>query len=373
MQISRRRFFQTSAIAAAAVAAPRELFSEVFQEPSRASRPGGPVLLNGNENPYGPWPSLKSSMLSGWALAHRYPDAPRDAFVDKVAALHRVKAEQIVTGCGSGEILLVCADIFTSADIPLVAASPTFEAIIRHTQVRGREIKRVPLTSDFAHDLDAMAEAVKGRPALLYICNPNNPTASLTPRKAIEAVLPKLHPKSVVLIDEAYHHFALSSPDYTSFLDQPVADDRIIVARTFSKIYGLAGLRIGYAVGSPTLMSRMARYALPENINMVAAHCGVAALNDDSGLASAIKRNAADRDEFLRQAKQRNVAYIPSTGNFVMIDTRRPVRQVIQHFRQKNVLIGRPFPPLDTHARISLGTPDEMKAFWTVWDQMGKA
>lgn len=370
MQISRRRFFQTSAIAAAAVAAPRELFSEVFQEPSRASRPGGPILLNGNENPYGPWPSLMSSMQSGLALAHRYPDDQRDAFIAKIAELHRVKREQIVPGCGSGEILQLCAELFTSPAIPLVTASPTFEAIARHTQVRGREIKTVRLTADFAHDLDGMAAAVKGQRALFYICNPNNPTASLTPRKAIEAVLPKLHPKAMVLIDEAYHHFALSSPDYTSFLDQPIADDRIIVARTFSKIYGLAGLRMGYAVGAPTVIDRMRRYALPENINIVAATCGVAALNDVAGLAAAIQRNAVDRDEFLRQARQRNVNLIPSFGNFVMIDARRPIRQVIQHFRQNNVHIGRPFPPLDTHARISLGTSAEMKAFWTVWNQM---
>ncbi|MEO5936751.1 MAG: aminotransferase class I/II-fold pyridoxal phosphate-dependent enzyme [Terriglobales bacterium] len=371
MQLSRRRFFQTSAIAsAAALATPSDLFAEIFAEPQRTSQPGGPILLNGNENPYGPWASLMRSMQGGLMLAHRYPDANVEAFVAKIAELHRVKPEQIVTGCGSGEILQVCAALFTAADMPLVTAAPTFEAIARHTRVRGREIKTVPLTSDYAHDLDGMAAAVAGRPALLYICNPNNPTASLTPRKAIEAVLGKLHPKSFVLVDEAYHHFALSSPDYTSFLDKPVDDDRVIVARTFSKIYGLAGLRMGYAVGASAVMKKMGQHSLPENINTVAAECGVAALSDASGLAAAIKRNAADRDEFLRQARQRNVKLIPSFGNFVMIDTGKPIRQVITHFRQNNVHIGRPFPPYDTHARISLGKPEEMTAFWKVWDRM---
>jgi histidinol-phosphate/aromatic aminotransferase/cobyric acid decarboxylase-like protein len=215
-----------------------------------------------------------------------------------------------------------------------------------------------------------MADALKGQAGLVYICNPNNPTASITPRKAIEAFLAQVGPQTTVLIDEAYHHFALSSPDYVSFLDQPVPDKRVIVARTFSKIYGLAGIRLGYVVGDPAVIERMRQYALPDGVNNVAAHCGVAALNDASGLASAIKRNEADRSEFVRQAQLRKVNFIPSQGNFVMIDTGKPIRSVIDHFKKNGVAIGRPFPPLDTHARISLGTPNEMKTFWNVWDKL---
>ncbi|HUR37426.1 MAG TPA: aminotransferase class I/II-fold pyridoxal phosphate-dependent enzyme [Terriglobales bacterium] len=376
MQLSRRRFFQTSAIAtAAALATPRELFAfeSTYREPQRTPQPGGPVLLNSNENPYGPWPNLTRAMQQALSLAHRYPDNSIDGFVDTVASFHRVKPEQVILGCGSGEILRLCAEIFTAPDIPVVTAAPTFEALGRHTQVRKREVKKVPLTSTYAHDLDRMADAIAGRPALFYICNPNNPTASLTPRKAIEDVLPKLHPQSVILIDEAYHHFALSSPDYVSFLDKPVHDGRIIVARTFSKIFGLAGMRMGYAIAEFALAARMAPYALPDNLNIVAAEVGVTALGDAAGLASAIKRNADDRDEFLRQARQRRIKCIPSAGNFVMIDTGKPIRQVIGHFRQRNILIGRPFPPYDTHARISLGKPEEMLAFWKTWDSFATA
>jgi histidinol-phosphate aminotransferase len=369
MPLSRRRFFQTSFVAtAAALTAPPELL--IFAEPRRAPRPGGPILLNSNENAYGPWPSVSKLMLDAVPLANRYPDASVERFVEQIADLHRVKREQVVLGCGSSEILRICAEIFTSADVPLVTALPTFEAIFRHTRVRNREAKQIPLTSDFAHDLDRMADAVQGHPALVYICNPNNPTASLTPRTAIEGLLPKLHPKSVILIDEAYHHFALSSPDYTSFLDKPVDDERIIVARTFSKVFGLAGMRMGYAVAAPATASRMAAFALPDNLNTIGAEIGGNALRDVDGLATAIKRNAVDRDAFIQQAKQRNLKTIPSFGNFAMIDTGRPIQDVIAHFRQNNIAIGRPFPPFETYARISLGKPAEMAAFWRAWDGM---
>ena len=371
MELSRRRFFQTSAVATAvALAAPHELLGATFAEPQRVARPGGMILLNSNENPYGAWPSLMAAMTEDLNVANRYPDSQYDRLVQRVAALHRVKEEQVIMGCGSGEILRICAECFTGPRAALVTASPTFEALGHHTRIREHEVRTVRLNSRFEHDLEQMADTSKGPIGLVYICNPNNPTASITPRKAIEAILPRLSKDTIVLIDEAYHHFALSSPDYVSFLDQPVADDRIIVARTFSKIYGLAGMRVGYAIAALPVAHKMAPFALPDGVNVIAAQVAVSALDDAKGLAFAIKRNEADRDEFLRQVKQRNIQSIPSQGNFVMIDTGKPIREVIGYFRKHNIAIGRPFPPYDTHARISLGKPEEMKTLWTAWDQM---
>ncbi|HUS19714.1 MAG TPA: aminotransferase class I/II-fold pyridoxal phosphate-dependent enzyme [Terriglobales bacterium] len=372
MHLSRRRFFQSSfAATAAALAAPRELLA--FTEPQRTPQPGGAILLNGNENAYGAWPSLIESMKDALSLAHRYPDNAYDPLTQRIAALHRVLPEQVILGCGSGEILRICAEAFTTPELGLVTAAPTFEALGHHVRSRGHRVTQVRLNADHQHDVAKMTEAASGQTGLIYICNPNNPTASITPRSAIESLISGLKGKELVLIDEAYHHFALSSPEYVSFLDKPFASDRVIVARTFSKIYGLAGVRIGYAVASRDIAARMQRFALPDSLNVVGARTATAALADTDGLAFAIKRNAADRDEFLRQAKQRNIQTIPSQGNFVMVDTGRPVRQAIAHFRQNNILIGRPFPPYETHARISLGKPDEMVAFWKVWDKLGTA
>lgn len=371
MDVSRRRFFQTSFVAtAAAIAMPQELLALPFKEPQRTPKPGGPILLNSNENPYGAWPTLMSAMTEYLNVANRYPDSEYDRLIQRVAALHRVKEEQVILGCGSGEILRICAECFTGPRAALVTASPTFEALGHHTRNRGHEVRTIRLNNRFEHDLEQMADTSKGPIGLLYICNPNNPTASITPRKAIEAILPKLSKDTIVLIDEAYHHFALSSPDYISFLDQPVADDRIIVARTFSKIYGLAGIRVGYAVAAVPVARKMAPFALPDGVNIVAAQVAVNALDDAKGLAFAIKRNESDRDEFMRQVKQRKISFIPSQGNFVMIDTGKPIREVISYFRKNNIAIGRPFPPYDTHARISLGKPEEMKALWSAWDKM---
>jgi len=207
----------------------------------------------------------------------------------------------------------------------------------------------------------------------VYICNPNNPTASLTPRQDIEAFLAKLPAGVHVLIDEAYHHFATGAPEYVSFLDQPVDDARVIVARTFSKVYGLAGLRLGYAVAQEPAIEQLKRHKLWNGANGVVSGCGVAALDDRAGMEALAARIGRDRAEFVRQAEKRQLATVPSHANFVMLDTRRPVRNVIRHFQSHNILVGRPFPQMETHARISLGKPAEMEAFWKVWDQMPAA
>jgi histidinol-phosphate aminotransferase len=307
-------------------------------------------------------------MKDAMAEAHRYPQG--DALRARLAELHRVKPEQVVLGCGSGEILRICTEAFTGSEMGLAIASPTYEAPGRHAARLGRRVQAVPLNSKYEHDLERMADTSRGQNGLIFVCNPNNPTASLTPRKAIEGMIRGLKGKEKVLVDEAYHHFALNSPDYVSFLDQPIQDDRVIVARTFSKIYGAAGIRIGYAVASVDAARRMREYAIPYGASVIALATALAGLNDTAGLAAAMKRNAADLAEFLRQAEQRNVKTIPAYGNFAMIDTGRPIRDVISYFRQKNIAIGRPFPPYETHARISFGKPAEMSAFWSAWDRM---
>lgn len=368
MQLSRRRFFQTSAIAAAAtLAAPEELFGAF--EPQRSNpKMDGVILLNSNENAYGPLPSMLTAMKDATAQAHRYPNG--QALIARLAELHKVRPEQIVLGCGSGEILRMCVEAFTGPEAGVVIASPTYEAVGRHARLRGRRVAAVPLNQRYEHELDKMAEAAAAQTGLVFICNPNNPTASLTPRKAIENFIAGLKDRQTVLVDEAYHEFALGSPDYASFLEKPTNSDRVVVARTFSKIYGSAGIRVGYAVGPVDAIRRMREFALPYGASVIAVAAALAGLNDLTGLNAAIKRNEADRSEFLRQARQRNVSVIPSWGNFAMVDTGRPIREAIDYFARHKIAIGRPFPPYETHARISFGRPEEMQAFWQAWDGM---
>lgn len=368
--LSRRSFFKTAGMGAAVAATanfPAELLA--WAEPQRAPRPGGPILLNSNENAYGPFPSVLA-MKNPFLDANRYPDHAADALKDRLAALHKVKSDQVLLGAGSTEILRVAACAFTGPGKKLVMASPTFEAIGFYGKAVRADVVSVPLATTYAHQLTQMAEAIGKNGGLIYICNPNNPTASLTPRRSLENFIRDLPPNTYVLMDEAYHDFVPVSADYISFLQTPVDMDRVIVARTFSKIYGMAGLRLGYGVASAKTIQLMSPHKLEDSTNILALRAALTSLDHDDEHKIAVERNANDREEFLRQAATRKLHAIPSWTNFAMINTNRPVHTVIDYFRSNNIRIGRPFPPMDTFARISLGKPDEMKAFWQAWDKM---
>ncbi len=369
MPLSRRHFLGTVGAAAATAALVRFPFAEDMGFAQEAPRPVAterPVLLNANENPYGPAQSVRQAAVAALTRAQRYPDREAGLLADRVAAYHKVPVEQVVLGCGSTEILKLAANAFVTPSRRLVIASPTFEAMGAYADSTG-PVTAVPLTADYAHDLDRMLRSASSGTGVVYICNPNNPTGTLTPRSDIEQFLRKLPANVVVVLDEAYHHFAAGQSGYASFLDQPVDDPRLIVARTFSKVYGMAGLRLGYGITSKKVADAMRRWLLQDNVNMISARCGVAALDDPEAVPNGVRRITADREEFLRQAQARGLKTIPSCTNFVMMDSRRPAEQVIKHFRENGILIGRNFH-MNSYVRISLGLPAEMALFWKVWD-----
>jgi histidinol-phosphate aminotransferase len=203
---------------------------------------------------------------------------------------------------------------------------------------------------------------------LVYICNPNNPTGTLTSRRDLEAFIRQLRDTTSVLIDEAYHHYVGASSDHASFVDRPIDDDRVIVSRTFSTIFGLAGLRVGYAVASPQTARLLRACALSENVNIVAARGALAALEDTEHVRQSVERNSDDHQEFVNHCHARMLKPIDSVANFVMMNAGAPAGGVIEHFRKYNVVIAPPVPGFDTHIRLSLGTPPEMAEFWRAWD-----
>ena len=328
----------------------------------------GAIRLNGNENAYGPLPSAMKAMQRALLEGNRYPFGRYEPLAENVAKRHGVKPEQVVMGAGSTEHLLMSARAFCGGGKNVVVADPTFESIAEFVKAQGGEVRKVPMTSSFAHDLDGMLQRVDSNTGLVYICNPNNPTASITPAKDIETFLSKLPANATALIDEAYFHFADGMPDFRSFMDH--AGDRVVVMRTFSKIYGMAGIRLGYAVTSEATAKRMNAFQLPISVSMIAAEGGLASLASDDEMRMAAQRNAADRAEFTKQAAARNIELIPSCANFFMLKTGRPAKDVIGGFQQQKVLIGRPFPPMLDYVRVSLGLPEENKTFWQTWDQM---
>ena len=328
-----------------------------------------PIRLSRNENAYGPSARVTAAMQEAAVhTANRYPDTEAEALRIQIAGFHRVAPEQVVLGCGSSEIMRMAADAFAGQGKKLVLARPTFDLIARFTEKAGAEVITVELSKDYSHDLDRMLARIDAAAGLVYICNPNNPTGTLTRRQDIEAFVRSLPPATYILIDEAYHHYVTPSPDYASFIDRPIDDDRIIVTRSFSNVYGLAGLRIGYAVAAPATARLLESYRLPDEMNIIAAKAAITALGDTEHVAESVKRNADDRQEFFNQANARMVRCIDSHANFVMINTGRPAVEVIEHFTKNNIALGPPIPSFDDHSRVSLGTPEDMFEFWRVWD-----
>lgn len=376
MATSRRDFLRTLGIGTAAGAALQFPLAGVSAastgifEPARTSQASGPILLNSNENVYGPSKKVAAALLPPLARANRYPFLETDQLQEQIAAFHHVKPDQVLLGCGSSDILRVTASTFLGNGRQMVQATPTFEALAFNAQATGAEVVSVPLAHNFAHDLDGMLGRVGNSTTLVHICNPNNPTGSITPRRDIETFISKLPATCYALIDEAYHHYAGQSSMYASFLDHPIDDERVVVARTFSKVYGMAGLRLGYAVGSLATIKRMGVQAAFDNLNIIVIPAAMAALEDQASVTDFVKRNADDRQEFFNQAMARMLKPIDSHTNFVMMDTHHPVDETIEHFRKNNILIGRKFPAMPTHVRISLGTPSQMRAFWRTWDTL---
>lgn len=374
MMTSRRGFLRSlgagAAIGVAAQPALPGLSRAAIFEPIPPTQDNGLIRLNNNENAYGPSKKVADAIQSSIGSVNRYPLIEYESLIERIADVHRVKAEQVLLGCGSTEILRMAAFAFLGSGKQLMQASPTFEAIENYARAASSEVISVRLTPRFSHDLDGMQARVTASTTLVYVCNPNNPTASLTPRKDLDTFIGKLPASTFVLIDEAYHHYAGRSEMYASFLDRPVDDERVIVTRTFSIVYGLAGLRLGYAVASPPAVQKMRQFSTQVSVNTVVARAASTALDDLDGVSEFVRRNADDRQEFFNQALARSLKPIDSHANFVMMNTFHPAGEVIEDFRKNNILIGRSFPAMGTYIRISLGRPEDMRRFWQAWDRL---
>ncbi|MEP6936487.1 MAG: aminotransferase class I/II-fold pyridoxal phosphate-dependent enzyme [Chthoniobacterales bacterium] len=376
ISISRRRFARLLGTgAAAAMARPVLSFAgEPLAAPAtRSLATAGVVRLSSNENPYGPSPRALKAMNDAFSLAWRYPDEHVDLLLDSLAKLNGVKRDQILLGDGSGEILRLCAEAFTgplangkngsgpAGRGTLVAADPTFEAILNHARVNGAEVVKVPLTGPgFGHDLPKMAAAA--REGLVYICNPNNPTASITPKNDLREFIAKTPRQTTILVDEAYYHYA-DSPDYESVI--PLIKDypNLIVSRTFSKIYGMAGLRCGYCLAQPEMIERLRPHQPWDSVNCMALAAAIASLDDPDQVANGRRLNSETKAFVAGELNAMGYRLIPSQANFVMIDLKRPVLPLIEALKQRNVQVGRLFPALPSHLRVTIGKKAEMGAF----------
>lgn len=376
MSISRRKLLGklgAAAVASAGINAlsePARAAQMTMPMPPHQDRADGPIFLNRNENAYGPSEQVVLAMQKSLTSAHRFPRNASEDLASRIAAFHKVKAPQIVVGCGSTEIFKSAVDAYLGPGKTLILSSPTFDVIGTYASATGAKVVTVPLSRFWSNDLDGMLGHVDASTGLIYICNPNNPTAILNPRSDLEGFIGKLPGNVRVIIDEAYHHYAGNSSSYASFIDRPMDDERVIVTRTFSKIHALAGLRVGYAVAGAQTSRELCTHSFQDNLNVVAAAAASAALDDTQSVQASIQRNADDRQEFLNQAYARMMRPLDSHTNFVMFKTVRTTDELIDHFKQNNILIGPRYPSMEGYIRVSVGLPDEMKEFWRVWDLM---
>jgi len=369
ISISRRDFARLlGAGAAAALVRPQVSFAKPTQSVTTALGEGGIVRLSANENPYGPSPKALQAMTDSFPMACRYPDEHNNVLIDKLAKLNGVNRGEILLGDGSSEILKLCAETFTGKHgSSLVAADPTFEAILEQAKTNGAEVIKVPLTSTYAHDLPKMLSSAKG--GLIYVCNPNNPTASITPKNELRDFIAKRPPETMVLVDEAYFHFA-DSPDYESVI--PLVKDypNLLVARTFSKVYGMAGLRCGYCVAQKQTIDRMRARQMWDSVNIMALTAANASLDDPDHVTNRQRLNMEEKTFTVGELKKLGYPTIPSQANFIMIDCKRPVVPLIEAMKQRKVHVGRLFPALPNHMRLTIGKKTEMESFVSAFKQV---
>ena len=323
----------------------------------------GYAKLANNENPYGPPESVMKAMTHAMKYSNRYgyPDA---GIVDEIAKHHGVKPENILLAAGSGEILDVASTTFLQDDRMLVGADPSYNIFYSHATALKADIIKIPLLPDFRQDIPGMMHATRVNArdvGLVYLCNPNNPTGRLITKDEVKQFLDGVPEDVPVLIDEAYHHF-VDDPSYATSVPYVLEGRQVIVARTFSKIAALAGMRLGYALAPKGLIQRMRPYSTG-SINAIVKYGGVAALRDTESQAWVKKTTITLREKTIKDLAALGYQSIPSDTNFFMVNLKRPIVPVIDEFKKKGVLVGRPFPPLNEHLRVSIGTPEEMNRF----------
>ncbi|HEX4542538.1 MAG TPA: pyridoxal phosphate-dependent aminotransferase [Candidatus Acidoferrum sp.] len=362
---SRRTFLQWSAMGAAAAAASA---FHIVNEPMLAAAavvnrerkkfPPGSTVINANENPLGPCDAARAAIVDMAPQGGRYSYWLTDELVDTFAQQQGLKPEHIRPFPGSSEPLHFSVLAFTSPTRSYVAGDPGYESGGHAAKISGARIVNVPLTKTYAHDIPAMLAAAPDA-GLFYVCTPNNPTGTLTSHADIEQLVAKKPKDSIVLVDEAYIHFS----DTGTALDLVKADQDVIVLRTFSKIYGMAGIRCGFAIARPDLLAKLENCGGWSALPITAVAAATASLKHEHLVSDRKALNTAIRQKTFDWLAGQGYSFTPSQANFFMVDTKRPVKEVIAAMAAKNVYIGRVWPAWPTYARITVGTQPEMDAF----------
>jgi histidinol-phosphate aminotransferase len=324
------------------------------------------IRISSNENPLGPGRAVLDAMLGKFPEAGRYPfnSTPNEgALSAAVAGMFKVKPENIVLGAGSQEILRSAVRAFTTPERGLVTAAPSFENCPGLARRLGHPVTEIKVDSAFRLDVEPMIAASKGA-GLVFFNNPNNPTATVHGAKTVADFVTRVRqasPDTVILIDEAYHEY-VTDPSYQSAVPLALETPNVFVARTFSKAFGMAGMRVGYAIGRADTVKRLAVLKMPYNVSVFGIAAAIAALNDAKHIDEERERNTKVRAFTIKALEDLGCKASESQGNFLFVDVGRPAKDFREACAKQGVMVGRDFPPFEeTHARISVGTMDEMQ------------
>jgi histidinol-phosphate aminotransferase len=381
MHVSRRGFVSGLAgVIGYAGLRPDNLFAQAVQATKKAATDITSILtaaarnrvaeydplakLSSNENPWGPLPSVMDAMNYAWKYSNRY-GYPDGGLVEAIAQHHNVKPENILLGAGSGEILDVMALAFLdNGKKKVLGVEPTYSTVYqRASQIKAEAIK-LPLSKDYSQSIPAFIEAANKHAAeigFIYLCNPNNPTGLIVSKQEVKELLDGIPKDMPVMIDEAYHHF-VQDPNYGPSAQYVLEGRPVVIARTFSKIFGIAAMRLGYAIAPPALVAKMKPYSMG-SINAIVKWGAVAGLADTAGQKKVLDQTLKNRNKAITDIKALGYEVLPTETNFFMVAIRREVQPVIEEFRKRGVAVGRPFPPMTQHMRVSVGTEDEMARF----------
>jgi histidinol-phosphate aminotransferase len=376
MSLTRRRLFQRIATldgnstSAWISARGREGgMAEGLNEYGEQAAPSGgarPIRIASNENPLGPGQHVLDALVGKFPEAARYPFNAKQndgAIVTALAAKYSAKNENIALGAGSGELLVNAVRAFTSATKPLVTAWPSFESPRDTAKKLGSAVKEVPLDDKLRIDVAKLVAASKGA-GLVFFCNPNNPTATVHGKTTVADMVKQIRaasPETVILIDEAYHDY-VTDPSYQTAMDLALSTPNVFVARTMSKAYGMAGLRVGYAVGHPATIKALNSFRMPYGLGTLVLGGSIVALGNQAHIDQERKRNTEVKAFTTKAFADMGVTGSDSQANFLFMNIKRPAAGFRDACRAQGVLVGRDFPPYEkTHCRVSIGTMDEMK------------
>lgn len=371
---SRRRFFGGVAAAVGALGIdPKFSFGQVRTEQFTGGEAqyDAYVKIASNENNWGPPPAVMEAMQHGFKYANRYGN-PDGNIMQAIAEHHGVKRENVLLTAGSGEVLDVVGTTYLQNGKVVLGADPSYGSVYQHATTIKSDAIKLPLLKDFRQDIPGMIAAANRNArdiGFFYLCNPNNPTGVVVSAKEVRQVVEGLPKDMPILIDEDYHHF-VDDPAYGTAVPYVLEGRPVIVARTFSKIAALAAMRIGYAIAPADIIQRLRAYSI-NSVNVAAKFGAAASLKDTAGQAEVRKKVIALRTSTSKELEAWGYPVIPSQTNFFMVSLHdKTVQPTIQAFREKNILVGRPFPPMLNHLRVSIGRDEDMQKFLVAFKEI---